>query len=200
MENASKALLMAGGILLAVLVLGLLGLLLSSITSKKLSEEKSLEAQQLQEFNQQWEAYNKKALYGTDIITVVNKAIENNKKVEVSGDEDPYFINIVLNLENTYNSTTTTINKITGESVTEENENKSISGTIQLGEWQGNALTMDVDVTDIFGESITIKKETEKSIEYTYSPLANLKKAVFKCADVKYKNGRVKELVFKEKE
>ena len=40
MENASKALLIAGGILLAVLVLGLLALLLTSISSNQLAEEK----------------------------------------------------------------------------------------------------------------------------------------------------------------
>lgn len=82
MENASKALLIAGGILLAILILGLLALLLSSLSSNQLAEEKKTEAKQLQEFNQQWEAYNKKALFGSDIITVVNKAIQNNKSAE----------------------------------------------------------------------------------------------------------------------
>ena len=99
MENASKALLMAGGILLAVLVLGLLGLLLSSITSKKLSEEKSLEAQQLQEFNQQWEAYNKKALFGSEIITVVNKAKQNNSMYE---ENSKYNVNVEINGKDNY--------------------------------------------------------------------------------------------------
>ena len=80
MENASKALLIAGGVLLAVLVLSLFGLLLSNISSNQMAQEKTKQAEQLKEFNQQWEAYNKKALYGTDIITVVNKAIQNNKE------------------------------------------------------------------------------------------------------------------------
>ena len=80
MENASKALVIAGGILLAMLTISLLFLLLSNINSSKMTEEEKLAAKQLQEFNQQWEAYNKKVLYGTDVISVVNKAIDNNKK------------------------------------------------------------------------------------------------------------------------
>lgn len=84
MENATKALLIAGGLLLAILILSLLILLFSNISSNQLAQEKRLEAEQLQEFNQQWEAYNKKALFGSDIITVVNKANDKNNESNVT--------------------------------------------------------------------------------------------------------------------
>lgn len=84
MENATKALLIAGGILLAVLILSLLILLFSNISSNQLAQEKKIKAEQLKEFNQQWEAYNKKALFGADIITVVNKANDKNKESNVT--------------------------------------------------------------------------------------------------------------------
>lgn len=83
MENASKALLIAGGILLAVLVLSLLGLLLSNISSNQLAQEKRLEAEQLQEFNQKYESYNKKALFGVDIITLQNLAKTDGNIVQI---------------------------------------------------------------------------------------------------------------------
>lgn len=83
MENASKALLIAGGILLAVLVLSLLGLLLSNISSNQLAQEKRLEAEQLQEFNQRYESYNKKALFGVDIITLQNLAKTDGNIVNI---------------------------------------------------------------------------------------------------------------------
>ena len=101
MENASKALLIAGGILLAILILGLLALLLSSLSSNQLAEEKKTEAKQLQEFNQQWEAYNKKALFGSDIITVVNKAIQNNKSAETMDEKNKFYVNVTIDCKNT---------------------------------------------------------------------------------------------------
>ena len=55
-------------------------------------------------------------------------------------------------------------------------------------------------VGNLFGESIVTKKENPTETIYTYSPLANLKKAVFKCTEIKYNdNGRIKELVFEER-
>lgn len=88
MENASKALLIAGGILLAVLVLSLLGLLLSNISSNQLAQEKRLEAEQLQEFNQRYESYNKKALFGVDIITLQNLAKTDGNIVQIKIKDD----------------------------------------------------------------------------------------------------------------
>lgn len=55
-------------------------------------------------------------------------------------------------------------------------------------------------VEKLFGESIVTKTEQRTETIYTYSPLANLKKAVFKCKEIKYNdNGRIKELVFEER-
>ena len=90
----------------------------------------------------------------------------------------------------------------TGEETPEEIDGrKSISGTISLGEWKkNNSLSMDKYVGNLFGESIVIKEENQTETIYTYSPLANLKKAVFKCKEIKYNdNGRIKELVFEER-
>lgn len=70
MENASKALLIAGGILIAILILSVLVVTINIINSNQKAQEKALATEQLVKFNQKYEAYNKKALYGTDIITL----------------------------------------------------------------------------------------------------------------------------------
>lgn len=201
MENASKALLIAGGVLIAILILSVLVVTINIINSNQKAKEQALVTEQLVEFNQKYEAYNKKALRGTEIITVMNMAIENNNKMEVADVGEKYFINIKLDLKNTYTSTTTTIYKATGEKEEKDKSGKSISGEISLGDWKnGTELTMQGYVEDLFGESITRKKETEDKIIYEYSPLANLKKAVFICKEVTYNdNGRIKELVFEER-
>ncbi len=201
MENASKALLIAGGVLVAILILGVLIVTINIVNSNQKTREKTLATEQLAEFNQKYEAYNKKALRGTDIITLMKMAIENNNKMEVADVGQQYFINIKLKLKNTYTETKTTINKATGEKDTIDIGEKKISGTINLGEWKkNNSLSMDKYVEDLFGESIVTKTEGTTETIYTYSPLANLKKAVFKCTEIKYNdNGRIKELVFEER-
>ena len=201
MENASKALLIAGGVLIAILIVSVLVVTLNIVNSNQRTREKALATEQLAEFNQKYEAYNKKALRGTDIITLMKMAIDNNNKMEVADVGEQYFINIRLELKNTYTWTKTTINKKTGEKTTSDISGNSISGIISLGNWKdNNSLSMDKYVEDLFGESIVTKKEKQTETIYTYSPLANLKKAVFKCTEIKYNdNGRIKELVFKER-
>lgn len=200
MENASKALLIAGGVLIAILIVSVLVVTLNIVNSNQKTREKALATEQLAEFNQKYEAYNKKALRGTDIITLMKMAIENNNKMEVADVGEQYFINIRLELKNTY--TWTRINKTTGEETPAEIDGgKPISGTISLGEWKkNNSLSMHEYVEKLFGESIVTKTEQRTETIYTYSPLANLKKAVFKCKEIKYNdNGRIKELVFEER-
>ncbi len=82
MENASKALLMAGGILIALLIIALLVYSFGSMNSYFTEDEKEQEAEQLEVFNKQYEAYHKKLLRGTEVISVVNKVLDNNKKYE----------------------------------------------------------------------------------------------------------------------
>ena len=92
MENASKALLMAGGILIAIITIALLVRSFSSISSfqkAKLSEE---EQAQLIVFNEQYTKYLGQHVYGTEVRTVMNKS-ENNGLVTVivlpEGSEPP---------------------------------------------------------------------------------------------------------------
>ena len=88
MENASQALVIAGGILLALLTLSLLVLMFTNINTIGEARAKQEEVRQIQEWNAEWEAYNKQYLYGADVLTVINKAEKNNieeqYKVEVT--------------------------------------------------------------------------------------------------------------------
>lgn len=46
----------------------------------------------LKQFNQQYEQYLNKQVYGTEVTTVINKAIENNKKYNIQEDEQGMYI------------------------------------------------------------------------------------------------------------
>lgn len=82
MENASKALLMAGGILIAVLVIGVVAYMFNSSGFLFQSSEDIELAEQIAAFNKEYEAYNRKLMRGTDIISIINKVNSNNEKYE----------------------------------------------------------------------------------------------------------------------
>ena len=93
MENAAKALIIAGGILLAIMTLTLLvyGLTASSRLEQATAENKKNE--EIASFNLEYQAFNKKRMYGIDLITLINKAINHNKTMDSS---HPYYVNIIF--------------------------------------------------------------------------------------------------------
>ncbi len=50
------------------------------------------ESRQIKKENMEYEYYLNKEIYGTDVATIINKAIENNKKNNVSLDENNFYI------------------------------------------------------------------------------------------------------------
>lgn len=95
MENASKALLMAGGILIAILVIGLVAYMINSSGNLLRATEDTELAEQTLAFNKEYEAYNKKLMRGTDIVSIINKVNSNNEKHE---DEPEYKMSIKFTL------------------------------------------------------------------------------------------------------
>lgn len=77
MENASKALLIAGGVLIAVLILSLLVRSFLTINKFQLSQLTAEEQAQLEKFNEQYTKYLGQYVYGTEVITVINKSLDN---------------------------------------------------------------------------------------------------------------------------
>jgi len=82
MENASKALIMAGGILIGLLILAVLLSTFKSISSlqkTKLTEE---EQAKITEFNAKYIKYVGQYVYGTEVASLRNK-YDSDKLVEV---------------------------------------------------------------------------------------------------------------------
>ena len=72
MENASKALIMAGGILIALLVLGALLLMINNLSDYQKSNSDLTESGQLATFNEQFTQYERDDLTGTEVISLAN--------------------------------------------------------------------------------------------------------------------------------
>lgn len=79
MENASKALLMAGGILIAIILIAVLVRTFGNVSAFQKSRLTEQEQQQLKEFNEQYTKYAGQYVYGTDVITVINKILNNTE-------------------------------------------------------------------------------------------------------------------------
>lgn len=82
MENASKALLMAAGVLIGILIISLAVYLFVSFGSTSAELHKQNEEQQIAQFNSQFTSYEGKECTIYDVITVANLATENNKYYE----------------------------------------------------------------------------------------------------------------------
>ena len=93
MENATKALLIAAGVLIAIMVISALVLMFDRISKVSQTEQDALVAQQLTEFNREYEAFNRRDLWGGQIISVMNKMLDNNNKYATL-DEDNYMMDI----------------------------------------------------------------------------------------------------------
>lgn len=96
MENASKALIMAGGVLIGILLLSLAVYLFADFGSTSAEINAQNAQKQITQFNSQFTSYEgKEGLTIYDVITVIGYAQENNKYYEDSGE-----YKIIVKLEN----------------------------------------------------------------------------------------------------
>ncbi len=93
MENASKALIMAGSVLLALLVIGSLVLMFNSLSNLKTEEAASDEVLKLIEYNKQIQTYNRE-LYGPELISLANLIQDYNYRQAELDTYDPITIQI----------------------------------------------------------------------------------------------------------
>ena len=86
MENASKALLMAGGMLLAILLVSLL-LYAWGLFSKYQSSQDSLaEIEDTAKFNEQFTAYDRNDVKGYELVSLINKVVDYNNRRSAAND------------------------------------------------------------------------------------------------------------------
>lgn len=85
MENASKALIMAGNVLIALMILGALLLMFNSLSAYQKATEVDTTSEQLVEINAQFETYNRTDIRGSDLYSLLNRAINYNTRQTTAG-------------------------------------------------------------------------------------------------------------------
>lgn len=136
MENASKALLMAGGMLLAILLVSLL-LYAWGLFSKYQSSQDSLaEIEDTAKFNAKFTAYDRNDVQGYELLSLLNQIIDYNERKttdSINGNSDNYkYISITIDMGDetnrkklTYNDEIQifTLKKYTDNELTSKNGN-----------------------------------------------------------------------------
>ena len=79
MENASKALIMVGSILIGMMVISLLVIFYGNLRNINSLNQKVDVDQQAVEFNKQFDTYDRNKIYGSEILSLVNKVYDYNK-------------------------------------------------------------------------------------------------------------------------
>ena len=193
MENASKALIMAGGILIAIILFSIFAILVGSGGEVSNTYDKKIQNDQLLTYNAGFEKYQRKSstseyLLASDIVTVINRAYDINKK----GVEADYItISITVpdkegNINQTYIFDYTT--KPGDIGTTKTNHSMTIAEFL-------NIYSETEDIDEINTETYSYGKKTsssdiDKKINYKYK---------FECTQIGYSssNGKVNSMVFK---
>lgn len=103
MENASKALIMAGSVLIALLVISLLVVFYNNIRNLQKTELSVEQQEKAGEFNKQYEVYQRD-IYGSELLSLVNKINDYNK---IEAENEGYtkieiYVTFEKNVDSTY--------------------------------------------------------------------------------------------------
>ena len=229
MENASKALIMAGGILIALLVIGALVLMFNQLSYYQRTETDSEKTQQLADFNKEYVQFTYDDIKGYELISLVNKVIDYNIKEEVGNSVDytkkiTVVINMkefkskygVKNITSLFTKDTYKINNSNTIFSADLNNFRSMENTYTLSAMNKlsanydtlkqakaeNQNSYETKIKEIVGK--VVKNNSGNTISLTeieqYREYSEFKSSTFKPGNVEYhNNGQVKQLSFEFK-
>lgn len=196
MENASKALIIAGGVLLALLVISLLVAGWNRISNYGKIEDEVMTREQIAKFNEQFESYNRVIIRGVDLVSLNNLIEDTNRRYSASEGYKPVTGYITLTKFSSDIATETILN----QAVCDSSNYKGLYGArnqpFRYFFGNGIAGVPGPTATNV-GGFYTIADSNIKKI---------FKEAYFTCTEIKYDgdddpaggSGRVIELHYKE--
>lgn len=209
MENASKALIMAGGILISLLVIGLLVFFYNNIQGWQQIGQGVDEIQQAVEFNKQYDVYDRE-VYGSELLSIANKVNDYNKREANSKGYEKLELQVIIR-KNIGGNNTEYFKKDKEYSADElEAEVTKLQNRINndVGEKKVKGIKISKLATmrrEEIEELELSNKEYEDYSKYTneYNTLRNLlvtvKSTVFKSIEFKYneRTGRIVKMIYR---
>ena len=96
MENASKALIIAGEVLIGVLILSLASFVITQFGSFSRNLNNQMSETEIRSFNVNFTNFSGRAnISMQEVATIINYAKKNNAEYEV-GRNDPYFVDVII--------------------------------------------------------------------------------------------------------
>lgn len=215
MENASKALVMAGGILLSVLILGLAVMVFRNISDLEDVKQDSEAQEQALEFNKRYETFLRDGLYGSEVVSAANQMADYNRRESLDQGYERIEVEVVLRREReivdaqyfragTYNTTQILQlyhdleNEIAGYTNIRYANGKTIDYFITLRTNELNQLIRQ------YGEGDTAGKVPTQARRAAYQAVKDemtfFKRKIFDCTSTDYSpTGRIRKMVFTER-
>ena len=94
MENASKALINAGGMLIAMLIVGLLVWGFGRIRETQQTQVDQESIQEITDFNERFEAYNRTTVRGYQMISLANLVYDTNSRYTEADGYNPVTVTV----------------------------------------------------------------------------------------------------------
>lgn len=212
MENAAKALTIAGGVLIAVMLAVLVYYVFTQWGESQKMQQEDVDTVKIEEFNKSYLSYEK-VLYGSELLGLVNKMSDYNisddvrynaygtmdLKVEIkllSGSTDNLF-----NRTGTYNLSTIkrTIDKVMNDTVEKYKGNVSDSKWEYLAKSSNNSEQSFNDLCTELKISSSVNRRELQEAAKEYYKYVQFKRMKFKHKETTfYDTGRVKMMSFIE--
>ncbi len=213
MENATKALTIAGGVLIAVMLAVLVTYVFTHWGNSQKMQQEEIDIQRVNDFNKSYLSFEK-VLYGSELLGLANKISDYNdsddvnyngygkmglsiKIVELSGSTDNLFSRGTYNL-NSINS------KI--QDVLDETTNSSdFKGKVSDSQWETLAKASSSsqesfnEICEDIKVNTSLNKEKLRDAAKEYYKYIQFKRMKFKHTGTTFfDNGRVKDMSFEE--
>lgn len=209
MENASKALTIAGGVLIAVMLAVLVYYVFTHWGESQKLKQEDVNIQKVEEFNKSYLSYEK-VLYGSELLGLVNKMIDYNKSDDITYSGYSR-MNLSIQItdttaDNLFNAGTYTLDKIKAkiDSTMNATVNNSLyKGKISDAQWETLAKASTSSKFDQICTELniptSIDKNKLKNASAEYYKYVQFKRKKFKHTETEYfDNGRVNSMAFIE--
>lgn len=207
MENASKALIMAGSVLIALIVISLLVVFYNNIRNLQKTELSVEQQEKAGEFNKQYEVYQRD-IYGSELLSLVNKINDYNK---IEAENEGYtkieiYVTFEKNVDSTYFSKGTYNSSTMKNKINELDKKKEELGNQTIKSKKSSSITRKVSklatmrTADI--EALGFEQSDYKEQVATYnlhkSLLTQIKSQAFAYSKTDYDNntGRITKMYY----
>lgn len=206
MENAAKALQIAGGVLISLLIIGALVYGYQQLSTLEQTREDAEGIAQAADFNRNYEVYNRSGLYGSELLSLANKMEDYNiKQAEEQGYQE---ISMTVTLTPPIGAQVYTATSYTAETLTQcysnlasliRTANETINGK-NISYWAGSS--SEVRSTFTATTNPTYDQIRQKILNYNalVGERDDISRKTFRCTNVEYDqfNGRIIKMDFEE--